>query len=250
MLHVDLNCDVGEGGPNDAALIQVATSVSIACGVHAGDPTLMRQTVTLAAARGVAIGAHPGYPDREGMGRRELGLAPAQVADLVTYQIGALAGFVRAAGVPLQHVKLHGALYNTAAEASPIAAAAAEAIAAADPALILVGLPGSEHERAAAAAGLRFAAEVFADRSYGADGRLTPRAAAGAFIHDPDQAARRVLAMVCDGRLETTAGTVLPVRAETVCVHGDNPAALAFARALAARLHAAGLSLRPLAGGR
>jgi len=245
-MRVDLNCDVGEGAPNDAALIELCTSVNVACGAHAGDPGTMRRTVALASARGLSVGAHPGYPDRQGMGRRELGLPPDEVADLVTYQVGALAAFARAAGARLSHVKLHGALYNTAAGAPPIADAAAVATARLDDRLVFVGLPGSEHERAAARAGLRFAAEVFADRTYGPDGRLTPRADPAAFVADPGQAASRVLRVLREGIVDTTAGTSISLRADTICIHGDDPAALAFARALVDRLRAAGIELRPL----
>ena len=246
-MRVDVNCDVGEGAPYDAALIELATSVNIACGAHAGDPATMRRTITHANARGVAIGAHPGYADREGMGRRELGLPAADVEDLVTYQLGALDGFARAAGTRLAHVKLHGALYNTAATAAPIADAAARAAARFDRMLIFVGLPGTEHERAAARAGLAFAAEVFADRTYGPDGQLTPRDDPRAFVHDPAEAAARILDLLRAGAVETVAGTRLALRADTVCVHGDNPQAVAFARTLVDALRAAGVELRSLA---
>jgi UPF0271 protein len=178
-MRVDLNCDVGEGAPDDAALIAIATSVNVACGMHAGDPVTMRRTVALAAPRGVAIGAHPGYPDREGMGRRDLALPPDEAADAILYQIGALEAFVRAAGARLAHVKLHGALYNAAARQAPLADAAARAVAAASAGggrpLLFVGLAGTEHERAAARAGLPFAAEVFADRTVGPDGQPAAR---------------------------------------------------------------------------
>lgn len=247
-MRVDLNCDLGEGAPHDAALIDLATSVNVACGVHAGDPGTMRRTVALARARGLAVGAHPGYPDREGMGRRELGLSPEEVEDLVTYQVGALAAFARAAGAALTHLKLHGALYNTAAATAAIADAAARATARLDPSLVFVGLAGTEHERAAVRAGLRFAAEAFADRTYGADGRLTPRADPGAFVHDPEEAARRMVRLLRDGSIETVAGTCLVTRADTICIHGDDPRALDFARVLVERLRAAGVELRSLAG--
>jgi UPF0271 protein len=240
---------VGEGAPDDAALIQIATSVNVACGGHAGDPATMRRTVALAVARGAAVGAHPGYVDREGLGRRDLALPAEDVADLVLYQTGALEAFVRAAGARLSHVKLHGALYNTSAREAALADAAARAVAALGP-LTFVGLGGSEHERAAARAGLPFAAEVFADRAYGPDGHLLPRSDPRAFVRDPEEAARRVLAMVREGRLETAAGTSIPVRADTVCLHGDSPGAAAFARVLAERLRAAGVALAPVQAGR
>jgi 5-oxoprolinase (ATP-hydrolysing) subunit A len=245
-MRVDLNCDVGEGAPHDEALLSLATSANIACGAHAGDAATMRHTVALAAARGVAIGAHPGYADRDGMGRRELGLPAEEVAVLVTDQVDALAALARAAGSPLRHVKLHGALYNRAARAAPIADAAAQAVARLDRTLAWVGLPGTEHERAAARAGLHFAAEAFADRGYAPDGHLTARGEPGAFIHDPEQAARRMIALLRDGSIETVAGTPIAMRADTICIHGDDPAALVFAREFVARLRAAGVDLRPL----
>ena len=245
-MRIDVNCDIGEGAPHDNALIELATSVNVACGWHAGDPVTMRRTVAQAHARGVAIGAHPGYADREGMGRRERGLPPADIEDLVTYQLGALDAFARAAGARLAHIKLHGSLYNTAAATASVADAAARAVARFDRALIFVGLPGTEHERAAARSGLTFAAEVFADRTYGADGRLTPRDDPRAFVHDPAEAVARVLSLLRDGSVETVAGTRLALRADTVCVHGDNPQAIAFARALVDALRGAGVELRSL----
>jgi UPF0271 protein len=245
-MRVDLNCDLGEGAPHDEALMALATSANVACGVHAGDQATMGRTIALAAARGLAIGAHPGYPDREGMGRRELGLPPEEVADLVTSQVRALAALARAAAAPLRHVKLHGALYNRAARDAAVADAAAHAVARLDGELAWVGLPGTEHESAAARAGLRFAAEAFADRTYRPDGHLTARGDPGAFIRDPERAAARVLALLRDGRIETTAGTHIPLRAHTICIHGDDPAALAFARGLVERLRAAGVQLSPL----
>lgn len=243
-MRVDLSCDAGEGMGDDAALVDLCTSVNVACGFHAGDPATMRRTVALARVRGAALGAHPGFPDREGMGRREMGLAPDEIRDLVTYQIGALDGFVRAAGARLHHVKLHGALYNMAARVAEIAEAAAGAVAAVDETLIFVGLPGTGHEAVAARARLRFVAEVFADRTYGPDGHLTPRGAPGAFVTDPAQAIRRLLGVLREGRIESTAGTAVAVRADTVCIHGDNPAALEFARAIVDGLRAAGVELR------
>jgi UPF0271 protein len=247
-MKIDLNCDVGEGGADDAALIRVATSINVACGFHAGDAGTMRRTVALGVARGAAVGAHPGYPDREGMGRREMTLPPDEIADIVLYQIGALDAFARAAGARLAHVKLHGALYNASARQAALADAAAGAVARFGR-LVFVGLAGTEHERAAARAGLPFAAEVFADRRYAADGQLVPRSDPRALVRDPDEAARRVLGMVRDGRVETEAGTSLPVRADTVCLHGDSPDAAVFAAAVAGALRAAGVELAPLPGG-
>jgi UPF0271 protein len=247
-VRVDLNCDVGEGAPDDAALMDLCTSVNVACGGHAGDAATMARTVALAHARGLAVGAHPGYPDRAGMGRRELGLPPAEVAALVAAQLAALDAVARASEVRLGHVKLHGALYNTAARAAAIADAAAEAAARFDAGIRFVGLPDSEHERAARRAGLPFATEAFADRGYAADGGLVPRGQPGAFVHDPAVAARRMLALLRDGRVDTAGGGSIAMRADTICIHGDNPEALAFARALVGGLRAAGVELRPLGG--
>jgi 5-oxoprolinase (ATP-hydrolysing) subunit A len=245
-VRVDLNCDLGEGGEADAELIDLVSSVSVACGVHAGSPGLMRQTVERAARRGVAVGAHPGLADVEGAGRREMSLTPDQIHDLVLYQIGALAGFARASGVRLQHVKLHGALYHMACRVPAVADAVVAAVVAADRALAVFGLPGSELERAARAAALRFAAEAFADRTYRADGSLTPRDKAGAFLVDPELAARRVLDMLREGHVPTIDGPSIAVRADTVCLHGDNPAALTFARRVVKVLGEAGVQIRPL----
>lgn len=245
-MQIDLNCDLGEGGAHDEALMEIATSVNIACGLHAGDPSTMRVSVERARARGLAIGAHPGYPDRQSMGRRELALPVDAIRDLVVYQVGALAALVRAARGTLHHVKLHGALYNRAARDAAVADAAAAAVAAFDPALVFVGLATTEHEWAAARAGLRFAAEAFADRTYGPDGQLTPRSDPRAFIDDPAEAAEQVLGMIRDHRVRSTASNWLPARADTICIHGDRPDALGFARALADALAAAGVTLRPL----
>jgi len=252
-MTIDLNCDVGETASaavdGDEAVMAFATSVSVACGFHAGDAPTMRRTVAAAAAHGVAVGAHPGYADRENFGRREQALAPAAIADLVVYQVGALDGFARAAGIRLRHVKLHGALYNTAARAPAVADAAVGAVASLGQRLAIVGPPGSALADAAARHGLPFAAEVFADRTYAPDGQLTPRGDPRAFVRDPDEAARRVVRLLRDGVVETTAGTTLALRADTVCLHGDNPDALGFARRLAEALDAAGIARRAFSAG-
>jgi UPF0271 protein len=244
-MHVDLNADLGEGAPDDAELLTLVSSANIACGWHAGDARLMQATVTAALARGVAIGAHPSYLDREHFGRREMQLAPADVrADLI-YQIGALDALVRAAGGQLHHVKPHGALYNQAARDPVLADAVASAVLDVDPSLALYGLAGSELLRAAERAGLRAVAEVFADRGYRADGSLVPRSQPGALIHDSDEAVARTLRMVRDGSVVAITGETVPLQAQTVCLHGDGPHALAFARALHAALTEAGVQLRP-----
>lgn len=244
-LHVDLNADLGEGAPDDAELLALVSSANIACGWHAGDARLMQATVTAALARGVAIGAHPSYPDREHFGRREMQLPPADVqADLV-YQIGALQALVRAQGGRLHHVKPHGALYNQAARDPALADAIAAAVRAVDPGLALYGLAGSELLRAARRAGLRAVAEVFADRGYRADGSLVPRSQPGAFIEDTDTAVARTLRMVREGVVVAVTGETVPLQAQTICLHGDGPHALAFARAIHAALASAGVQIRP-----
>ena len=244
-LHVDLNADLGEGAPDDAELLALVSSANIACGWHAGDARLMQATVTAALARGVAIGAHPSYPDRENFGRSEMQLQPADVqADLV-YQIGALQAMVQAQGGRLHHVKPHGALYNQAARDPALADAVAAAVRAVDPGLALFGLAGSELLRAASRAGLRAVAEVFADRGYRADGSLVPRSQPGAFIEDTDAAVARTLRMVRDGVVQAAGGETVLLQAQTVCLHGDGPQALAFARAIHAALASAGVQIRP-----
>lgn len=251
-MRIDLNCDLGESFGRyqlgeDAAMLGVVTSANIACGLHAGDPVVMKRTVELAARRGVAIGAHPGYPDLQGFGRREMNLAPDEVEAFVLYQLGALAGFARAAGAPLAHVKPHGALYNAAAREAELAAAIARAVASFDSQLIMVALPNSALAQAAAAAGLRVACEGFADRAYRADGSLAPRSMPGAVIHDPARAAERAVQMVTRGQVETIEGQMLSLHVDTLCVHGDTPGAARLAADLRAALQAAGVEIVPLA---
>jgi UPF0271 protein len=250
--RIDLNCDMGESYGRyrlgeDAAMLEVVTSANIACGLHAGDPLVMRETVTLAAARGVAIGAHPGYPDVQGFGRRAMGMAPAELEAAIVYQLGALSGFVRAAGAALTHVKPHGALYNTAAEDPTVAAAVARAVAAFDDALIVVTLPNSELAAAAATTGLATAAEGFADRAYQADGTLVPRSRSGAVIHDPERAAQRAIRMVTESVVEAITGEIVFLDIDTLCVHGDTPDAPAIARTLRAALERNDIQIRGLA---
>jgi UPF0271 protein len=242
-MHVDLNADLGEGAADDAELLTLVTSANIACGGHAGDARLMQATVRAALARGVAIGAHPSYVDREHFGRRELQLDPDDVRADVLAQIGALDALVRAAGGRLHHVKPHGALYNQAARDPVLADAIASAVRAFDPGLALYGLAGSELLRAATRAGLRPVAEVFADRGYRADGSLVPRSQPGALIEEVDEAVARTLRMVQQGVVQAVSGETVPLAAQTVCLHGDGPHALAFARALHAALRAAGVQL-------
>lgn len=247
--HIDLNADLGEGGPADAALLALVSSVNIACGAHAGDVETMARTVAEAAARGVAIGAHPGYADREHCGRRPLDLPPEAVYRLVTEQIGALAAITRATGVPLTHVKPHGALYNQAARDSERAAAIARAVCDFDPSLVLVGLAGSTLIEAGLAHGLTVGREAFADRRYEADGSLTPRAHPDALIHDPDEAANQVLSLLQQGHLRARDGQSVAMTVDTLCVHGDSPAALALVQRIRKALAAACIAVRPLRRG-
>ena len=251
-MRVDLNADVGESYGayvlgQDPAIMPYVTSVNVACGFHAGDPAVMRETVTLAHHHGVAVGAHPGLPDLAGFGRREMRLSPREVEDLVVYQIGALAGVTAAQGIRLQHVKPHGALYNMAARDGALADAIARAVAAVDRSLVLVGLAGSALLEAGARAGLRLASEVFADRGYRADGTLVPRDVHGAVLHDEDVIAARVVAMVQHRVVTADDGSVVPLEVDTICLHGDSPGAAAVAKAVRSALDAAGLAVKPMA---
>lgn len=243
-LTVDLNADLGEGAPHDAELLGLVTSANIACGWHAGDARLMQATVSAALAQGVAIGAHPSYPDREHFGRREMQLRPEDVRADLLYQIGALAALVKAQGGRLNHVKPHGALYNQAAQDPTLADVIAQTVRGLDPSLALYGLAGSELLSAATRAGLRPVAEVFADRGYRADGSLVPRSQPGALIEDDGEAVARTLGMVQEGRVRAVTGQWVPLRAQTICLHGDGAHALAFARALRGALTQTGVRLQ------
>ena len=248
---IDLNCDLGESfGPwtlgRDEDVLAFVTSINVACGFHAGDPGVMRRTVRAAASRGVQVGAHPGLPDLQGFGRRAMAVTPSEVHAMVLYQVGALYAFTRAEGIALAHVKPHGALYNMAAADPALARAVAEAVRDFDPGLILVGLAGSHLVKEAEALGLRAASEAFADRAYEADGRLTPRNLAGAMVEDADLAAGRALRMVQEGRVRSRQGEDVLLKADTLCLHGDQPGAAAFALRLRAVLGAAGVTVRPL----
>jgi len=250
-MRIDLNCDMGESFGrytlgDDAALLDVVTSANVACGLHAGDPSVMQATVALAAQKGVAVGAHPGYPDLQGFGRRAMALTPAEIEATVLYQIGALAGFARAAGVPLVHVKPHGALYNVAARDQVVAEAIVRAVVAFDAGLIVVTLPDSALLHAAQAAGLRVAREGFADRAYREDGSLVPRTEPGAVIHDPALATARAIRMVTRGEVETITGKVVPLHIDTLCIHGDTPGAVAIAAVLRSALEAEGVVVASL----
>jgi len=239
--RIDLNCDMGESYGvyhlgNDEALLALITSANIACGYHAGDAMVMDRTVRLAVAHGVAIGAHPSFPDRVGFGRRPMHLAPEELENDVLYQVGALAAFARAAGSMLVHVKPHGALYNMAAADIAVARAIARGVARADRGLVLVGLAGSALLAAAEESGLRAASEAFADRAYEADGSLRSRGLPGAVLHEPQAAAAQAVQIARDGMVTAHTGERVPLHADTLCIHGDNPAAIAIARAVRQRL--------------
>ena len=247
-MRIDLNSDLGESfGPwpmgQDAALMESISSANIACGFHAGDPGAMRQTIALARDKGVAIGAHPGFPDLVGFGRREMKATPAEVEDFVLYQVSALAGMARAQGVTLQHVKAHGALYNMACKDRALADAIARAVAAFDRALILFGLPDSELLRAGEAAGLPVAAEVFADRAYDPDGSLTSRSKPGSVIHDAQAVVDRAVRMVRERNVVAVDGSTIALRADTICLHGDTRGAADLARAVRKGLEEAGIQI-------
>ena len=253
MITVDLNADLGEGFGawtmgDDAALLDVVTTANVACGFHAGDPDVMARTFRLARQKGVAVGAHPGYPDLQGFGRRPMGLAEREIEHLVAYQIGAAAALATLAGHRLTHVKAHGALANAAASEAGIAGAIARAVRAVDRDLVFLAIAGSEQVRAGEAAGLATVAEIFADRGYDEAGQLVRRGLPGALIADPEEAAARALAMVDEGALITVSGRRLPTPIGSICVHGDSPHAVAAARRLAERLGAAGITLAAFAG--
>ena len=250
-VNIDINCDMGESfGPwkmgADAEVMPNITSANVACGAHAGDPGVMRRTIRAAKQHGVAVGAHPGFADLQGFGRREMQADPAEVEDSLIAQIGALAAMARAEAAPLRHVKAHGALYNMAARDRKLADAVARAIKAFDASLVMFGLPKSPLIEAGIAAGLRVAAEGFADRSYEADGSLTPRSRPGAVIHDAAVVVDRAVRMVRDGVVLTSEGREIPLKVDTICVHGDTPGAPDLTRRIRAGLEAAGISVRSL----
>lgn len=244
MRQLDLNADVGEGLPeSDAALLQLVSSANIACGLHAGDPHTMRKTVALAVRQGVAVGAHPGFDDRDGFGRRPVELSPSELADLILYQLGALDAIARAEGVALHHVKPHGALYNQAERDETVAVGIITAIRMFDPQLRLVGRAGSAMARAAAALGHPFTAEAFADRRYQADGSLASRSEPGAVLTAADDVAAQVRRLVTEGEVISGDGTRVPVSFETLCLHGDTPGAEALAARIRQELGALGVSV-------
>ena len=250
-MRIDLNADLGESFGawtmgQDAQLMPLVTSANVACGSHAGDPAVMRKTVRLARAHGVAVGAHPGFPDLAGFGRREMRLTPQEVEDLVLFQIGALAAIAQCEGVRLQHVKAHGALYNMACRDEAMAEAIARAVVAFDPTLVLFGLPGSALLQAGLDAGLPVAAEAFADRAYCADGSLAPRSEPGSVIHEVDTVVARAVTMVRDQAVVATDGTTMQFEADTLCLHGDTPGAALLAAAVRRGLEDAGVLVAAL----
>jgi 5-oxoprolinase (ATP-hydrolysing) subunit A len=250
-MRVDLNCDMGESFGRwelgaDAAVMPHISSANIACGAHAGDTSVMRKTMKLATQHGVSCGAHPGFADLAGFGRREIPTTPAEAGDLVLYQLGALAAIAGAEGVRLRHVKAHGALYNMAARDTRLAEAMAAAIAGFDRTLVFFGLAGSGMLAAGRQVGLEVAAEGFADRAYEPDGSLTPRSIAGSVIHDVDALVARASRMVREGRVRARNGADLELHVDTLCVHGDTPGADRLAAALRAGLESAGVRVMPV----
>jgi 5-oxoprolinase (ATP-hydrolysing) subunit A len=248
---MDLNCDVGESFGvydlgRDAEILDFVTSANIACGFHAGDPATMRRTVRMAVEKGVAVGAHPGLPDLVGFGRRLMRITPQEASDMVTYQVGALAAFVQAEGGTMRHVKPHGALYNMAGKDQALALAIAEAVYRVKPELILFGQSGSQLIEAGRSVGLRTASEVFADRSYESDGSLTPRDVPGAVITDDEQSVRQVLTMLQTGKVASRQGHDVAVEADTICLHGDGPHAVEFAKLIRHALEREGISVRAI----
>jgi UPF0271 protein len=250
-MQIDLNCDMGESFGRwelgaDAAVMPYLSSVSIACGAHAGDPGVMRRTLRVASQHGVSCGAHPGFADLAGFGRREIQLTGPEATDLVLWQLGALEALARSEGIRLRHVKAHGALYNMAARDNALAEALAAAVATFDRTLVFFGLAGSGMLDAGRRAGLTVAAEGFADRSYEPDGSLTPRSVPGSVIHDVDQVVARAVRMACDARVTARNGAQVPLQIDTICIHGDTPGAPVLARALREGLQAAGVRVAPV----
>jgi UPF0271 protein len=254
MKRIDINCDMGEGFGAytlgmDSEAIRYISSANIACGFHAGDPGVMNRTVKMAQENGVGVGAHPGYPDLAGFGRRNMDCTPGEVRDDVIYQIAALRGFCSLHGVKLQHVKPHGSLYNMCVGNESLSRAVAEAIAAVDRSLLWVTLGGDQAglaRKIADAAGIRVVFEAFPDRAYTPDGKLAPRKLSGAVITDPQRAAEQALRMAKEGRVIATDGTVIEMEVQTLCVHGDNPSAVDHVKTIRQALEAEGLRITPL----
>lgn len=242
--EVDLNCDMGEGMPGEEIIMRFISSANIACGYHAGDEDTMKRTVEIASHHGVAIGAHPSFPDRENFGRKEMNLDEDILYDIIVLQIRVLDAIAEMAGLSLHHVKPHGALYNMAAKDPMVAAVIARAVKDIDPSLLLYGLSGSYLISEAKTIGLKTASEVFADRTYQDDGSLTPRTQPGALIETEEASIQQVLQMVKNGTVSSVSGKIIPIRAETICIHGDGRNAVAFAKLLHGKLHAEGFRLK------
>lgn len=253
MNQVDLNSDLGESfGPyvigNDPEMLKIISSANVACGFHGGDPLVMHRTLELARENGVGVGAHPGFNDLWGFGRRQIRVQDSgEIEKMLIYQVGAIQGMARACGVPLVHYKLHGALGNMACVDAELAMAAARAVKAVAPDLVFVVLPGSELERAGEELGLKIAKEIFADRAYDDDGMLVPRGQPGAMIEDVAEAASRVARFVEEGAIESQSGKRIEVDIDTICVHGDNPSAVAMAAEVRKALTSAGIEIVPMA---
>lgn len=251
MRSVDLNCDLGESYGlykmgDDERILPFVTSVNIACGFHAGDPLVMESTVNKALERKIAIGAHPGFPDLLGFGRRIMHVSPEEAKAYIIYQVSALNGFVKALGGKMQHVKPHGALYNMAAVDYRLARAIAEGVYAVDEELVLVGLAGTELIRAGKDIGLKTASEVFADRAYQPEGTLVPRGESGAVIRDKGKAASQVLDMVINGKVTAIDGSKINIVADTICVHGDHEETVELVKYLHKKLQEQNVEIRPL----
>ncbi len=251
MKKIDLNCDLGESFGNyqlgmDEAILPYISSANAACGFHASDPLVMMKTVKMAALNGTAVGAHPGYPDLVGFGRRNLSVSFEEAKAMIMYQVGALDAFCRANGIEMQHVKPHGAMYNMAAKDAVLAKAICEGIYEVNPHLILLGQAGSELLKAAEETGLLTAAEVFADRAYEEDGSLRSRTKPDAMITDEDEAINRVIRMVTEGKVRAVTGNDIGIRADSVCVHGDSPKALTFVKKIREALVSEGISILSL----
>jgi len=249
-MRIDLNSDLGEGyGPwvmgHDALMLDCVTSANIACGGHAGDPETMFKTLRLAADRGVKVGAHPGYADREGFGRRVIPMQPGEIARMVAAQVGALAAIARLAGTQVSYVKPHGALGNLAAADMTVATAIVSVVKTMDPTLAILAISGTELERAAREQGVAVFCEVFADRAYLPNGQLVPRSQAGAVLHDAKEATDRLVGYLKTGRMPVVGADPIPLRADSICVHGDNAEAVEMARQIRARLEAEGVTLAP-----
>lgn len=251
MVCVDLNSDLGESFGRytlgmDDRVIPLITSANVACGYHASDPVVMEKTVAMAKEAGIRVGAHPGFPDLMGFGRRNMAVTPGEARACVLYQLGALEGFCRSGGIRMQHVKPHGALYNMAAKDYELSKGICQAIKEFDKNLIVLALSGGELARAAKDMGLRTAQEVFADRAYEEDGTLVSRGKPGAMITDEEEAIARVIRMVKEQTVTAITGKDIPIRADSVCVHGDGEKALAFVERIRQALGQAGIGLRPL----